>query len=206
MSRIEWRAQANKQEPVAVKLGIRGKGRVEVLPVDKLETSMGMQSHVLMIASPGQGHVAPLMKFAHRIANNGIKVTFVNSDFIHGKVVAALPDEGADRGRIRLVSIPDGLDPGEVGRDIAKLMESIERVMPGHFKDLIEKVNRSNDNEQITCVIADIILGRWPMEVAEKMGIQWVPFCPFGPGILALLLHIPKLIEARIVNSTDGRY
>ncbi|RVW83362.1 UDP-glycosyltransferase 85A8 [Vitis vinifera] len=59
-------------------------------------------------------------------------------------------------------------------------------------------------NEQITCVIADITLERWPMEVAEKMGIEGVLFCPMGAGIWALALHIPKLIEAGIVNSTDG--
>ena len=44
--------------------------------------------------------------------------------------------------------------------------------MPGHLKDLIEVNINSNDdgeNEKITCVIADISLGRWPIEVAENM-------------------------------------
>ena len=171
------------------------------------------QAHVLIIPFPSQEHVAPLMKLAHRISDHGIKVTFVNSDFIHEKVVAALPDEveaeaeGEGRSRVRLASIPDGLDVGEEGRDIAQLTESIERVMPGHLKDLIEKVNiNSNDdgeNEKITCVIADISLGRWPIQVAENMGIHGFPFSSMGPGILAWALHIPKLIEAGIINSTD---
>ena len=168
---------------------------------------MGRQAHVLMIPVPGQGHVAPLIKLAHRISDHGIMVTFVNSDFIHEKVVAALPEEATARSRIRLVSIPDGLDRGDDRKDFNKLTESFDRVMPSNLKGMIEKHNSSNDeDEHITCVISDIVLGRWPMEVSEKMGIQWVPFCPFAPQNFALALHIPKLIKARIVNSTDGRH
>ena len=168
-----------------------------------------VQPHVLIIPFPAQGHVTPLMKLAHRIADHGIKVTFVNSHFIHKKVVAALPDEEAAgaRGRIRLVSIPDGLDPeaeDEAGRDLVKLTESTTRVMPGHLKNLIEKANNMNiDDEKITCVIADSTIG-WALEVAEEMGIQRVAFCPCGPGSLAVLFHIPRLVEAGIINSTDG--
>ena len=159
---------------------------------------------MLIIPLPVQGHVAPLMKLAHRISDHGIKVTFVNSDFIHAKLLAALPHEAEARSGIELASIPDGLDPGDDRKDLPKLTESISRVMPSHLKDLIEKANRSNDVEQIICVVADISLGWRAMEVAEKMGILGVPFFPAGPEILALALHIPKLIEARIIRSTDG--
>ncbi|RVW85615.1 UDP-glycosyltransferase 83A1 [Vitis vinifera] len=144
------------------------------------------------------------MKLAHRISDHGIKVTFVNSDFIHAKLLAALPHEAEARSGIELASIPDGLDPGDDRKDLPKLTESISRVMPSHLKDLIEKANRSNDVEQIICVVADISLGWRAMEVAEKMGILGVPLFPAGPEILALALHIPKLIEARIIRSTDG--
>ena len=81
--------------------------------------------------------------------------------------------------------------------------------MPSHLKGLIEKENSTTSNDedehmQITCVIYDISLGSWAIEEAEKMGIQGVPICPFGSGTLAWILQIPKLIEARIINSTDG--
>ena len=158
---------------------------------------------MLIIPFPAQGHVTPLMKFAYQISDHGIKVTFVNSDFIHEKLVAALPDEDEARSQIGLASIPDGLGPGEDRKDSLKLTDSILRVMPGHLKELIEKVNNSNDDEKITCVIADSAFG-WALEVADKMGIKRVAFCPFGPGSLALAFHIPRLIEAGLLNSTDG--
>ena len=88
---------------------------------------------------------------------------------------------------------PDGLGPGNDRRDIFKLIESFQRVMPVHLKNLIENVNSSNDEDElITTVIADITLGLWAIEVAEKTGIQAVPFCPFGPENLALALSHSK--------------
>ena len=172
---------------------------------------MGRQTdHVLIIPFPAQGHVTSLLKFAYRICDDhGMKVTFVTSDFIHAKLMAALPPEEAEveaRSRVRLASIPDGLGPGNDRRDIFKLTESFQRVLPVHLKNLIENVDSSNDEDElITTVIADITLGWWAIEVAEKTGIQAVPFCPFGPENLALALHIQKLIEARILNGTDGK-
>ena len=158
---------------------------------------------MLIIPFPAQGHVTPLMKFAYQISDHGIKVTFVNSDFIHEKLVAALPDEDEAQSRIGLASIPDGLGPGEDRKDLLKSTDSMLRVMPGHLKELIEKVNNSDDDEKITCVIADTTVG-WALEVAEKMGIESVAFCPCGPGTLALVFDIPRLIEAGHVNGIDG--
>lgn len=71
--------------------------------------------------------------------------------------------------------------------------------MPGCLKNLIEKINSSNDCEPITCVIADSSVG-WALEVAEAIGIARAAFVPFGPGSLALSLHIPKLLDAAIID------
>ena len=98
---------------------------------------MGKQPHhVLIIPFPLQGHVTPLMKLAHRISDHGIMVTFINSNFIHGKVVAELrPDETVARSRVQLASIPDGLEAEDDRKSLPKLGESVRRVMPGHLKD-----------------------------------------------------------------------
>lgn len=74
--------------------------------------------------------------------------------------------------------------------------------MPGHLKDLIERINRENDVEKITCVIADTTVG-WALVVAEKMGIKRVAVWPAGLGNLAMTLRIPKLIKDKIIDA-DG--
>ena len=158
-----------------------------------------MQPHVVVIPYPLQGHVAPLMKLSHLIVDHGIKVTFVNTEFIHAKLTASMPVKNEDKSSIRLVSIPDGLEPGDDRKDSIKLTESVLKFMPAHFRDLIEKINKSDDDDQISCVIADATIG-WALEVAEKMGIKRAAFWPAGPGNLALVLHTPKLIEDGIID------
>ena len=154
---------------------------------------------MLAIPFPAQGHVAPLMKLSHKIVDHGINVTFVNTEFIHAKLTASnsMAVKSEEKSPIRLVSIPDGLEPGDDRNDAPKLIESIEKVMPGHLEDLMEKINQSN---QISCLIADPTVG-WALEVAEKMGIKRAAVWPAGPANLAFALHIPKLIEEGIIDN-----
>ena len=162
------------------------------------ESVMGSQPHVLVIPFPAQGHVAPLMKLSHQIVDHGIKVTFVTIEFINARLTTTMPMNSP----IRLVSLPDGLEPGDDQIDTLKLINSFQGIKPDHFKDLIEKINESAD-DRIICVIADVIVA-WAFDVAEKMGIQSVAFWPAGPANLALIFHIPKLIEDGIID-TQGK-
>ena len=52
-----------------------------------------LHPHVLVISYPAQGHVAPLMKLSPQIAAQGVKVTFVNTEFIHEKTTDSVPDK-----------------------------------------------------------------------------------------------------------------
>ncbi|XP_028080890.1 UDP-glycosyltransferase 83A1-like [Camellia sinensis] len=161
---------------------------------------MGKQAHVVVVPYPAQGHVIPLLKLSHKIAEYGIKVTVVNTEFIHAKIMAAMPDHKDEelQNRVRLVSIPDGLGPRDDQRDGVEVMESIRRVMPGHLKDFIEKIGQSEE-KMIRCVIADATLG-WILEVAKEMGIEQAVVWPAGPGGLLLHPHLPKLIELGVLD------
>ncbi|TYJ05906.1 hypothetical protein E1A91_A12G196100v1 [Gossypium mustelinum] len=164
------------------------------------------RGHVIVIPHAAQGHLAPLMKLSLQIAAHGVKVTLVNTEFIHEKVMASLPAKDLEEDQkppISLVSIPDGLEPDDDRRDYVKMTESMRRVMPGHFMKLIENINsRSNGDEKISCVLADTAAG-WALEVAEKMGIKRAAVLLSGPASMALALHVPKLVEAGILDS-DG--
>ena len=164
---------------------------------------MDRQPHALVIPFPAQGHVAPLMKLALQIAAHGVKVTFVNTDFIHEKIMVSVPEKAEERSLISLVSLPCGLELMDDETDIVKLIESVHRTMPGYLEDFILKFNQSNMNEQITCVVADTSVG-WALEVAKKVGVEAVAFWPNGGACMALSLHIPQLLEAGIVDN-DGK-
>ncbi|KAL7192235.1 hypothetical protein ACSBR2_024140 [Camellia fascicularis] len=68
--------------------------------------------------------------------------------------------------------------------------------MPGHLKDLIEKIGHT---EKIRCVIANPTLG-WILEVAKEMGIEQAAMWPGGTRDLPLFPHIPKLIESGFID------
>ncbi|XP_021286886.1 UDP-glycosyltransferase 83A1-like [Herrania umbratica] len=163
---------------------------------------MARQPHVMVIPHAAQGHVAPLMKLSLQIAAHGVKVTFVNTEFIHEKVMASLPAKAEQQSPISLVSIPDGLEPEDDRQDFVKLTESMLRVMPGHLRNLIENINRSNVAEEITWVLADMAAG-WALEVAKKMRIKRAAVLLSSPASMALALYVPQLIEAGIID-TDG--
>ncbi|XVE54714.1 hypothetical protein DITRI_Ditri03aG0104000 [Diplodiscus trichospermus] len=165
---------------------------------------MGRQPHVLVLPFPGQGHIVPIMKLALQIAGHGVKVTFVNTEFIHAKMMICLPEKAEERSLINFVSIPDGLEMEDDRADLVKLTESVHRTMPAYLEDLILKIKQSNVDEQITCVIADTAVG-WAHEMAKKLGIEAVAFWPSAGACLALALHIPKLLEAGLIN-TDGTF
>lgn len=142
------------------------------------------------------------MEIAKKLAHHGFKVTFVNTDFIHGVVMNALTkDEDEDNDGIRLVSIPDGLELCDTRTNFGRLSEAMQRVMPEKLEELIEKMN--DDDMKIKCVFADNCMS-WALGVAKKMGIKGVAFCPAPVTSLVLFSTIPKLINDGIINGNDG--
>ncbi|KAJ0620342.1 putative 7-deoxyloganetin glucosyltransferase [Helianthus annuus] len=74
--------------------------------------------HVLVIPYPAQGHVIPLMEAARCLTSNGLKVTFVNTEFTHKRVLTSAHSEiDCPSGLMQMVSIPDGLEPGNDRND-----------------------------------------------------------------------------------------
>ncbi|KAF9591529.1 hypothetical protein IFM89_004583 [Coptis chinensis] len=152
--------------------------------------------HVLVVSLPAQGHVMPLMEFSHQLVEYGVKVTFVNAEFIHQKLVFTLLDHKEDQKdrRIHLVSFSDELDLNDDRTDSQKYVDFMSRDMEVHLEKLIKKINESG-NEKIDCVVADPNLG-WGLEFTEKLGIKRAAFWPASLGFLAFMLHVPKLVEA----------
>ncbi|KAH6825002.1 hypothetical protein C2S53_000654 [Perilla frutescens var. hirtella] len=66
-----------------------------------------------------------------------------------------------------------------------------------NLTNLIDIINSSSPDEKISCVIADITMG-WISETAGKMGAEFVVFSPPSAAALAVISHIPKLLEKGI--------
>lgn len=158
--------------------------------------------HILVVPYPAQGHVMPMMELAQIIAKHGLKVTFVNTDFVHNQIFNALSNKDDFGDGIRLVSVPDGLEPWEDRKDLAKLTAAMHRDMPGKLQEMIENINYAEDDDKITCVIADVSVG-WALKIADDFNIRPVVFCPAAAAQFAVFLSLTKLLENGIVEN-DG--
>ncbi|KAJ6795454.1 UDP-glycosyltransferase 83A1 [Iris pallida] len=158
--------------------------------------------HVLVLPYPAQGHVIPLMELSHCLLDRGFKITFVNTEFNHDRVVNALSERGIEIDqRMQLVSIPDGMAPDEDRDNFASLGENMLLVMPDHLEQLVGRINGSG-GEKITWMVADLCMA-FAFRVAKKMGIKSVAFWPAASATLAVLISIPKLIEEGVLDD-DG--
>ncbi|KAK6117991.1 hypothetical protein DH2020_048269 [Rehmannia glutinosa] len=159
--------------------------------------------HVIVIPYPAQGHVLPMLELSQWLVKNGIKVTFVNTEFNHERVLKSLSDSDNIRETVTMVYIPDGVEPWEDRNDLGKLTEAMSRVMPGELESLIGKLNGKEGGEKITGVIADGQLS-WAIEVAHKIGVKKAAFYPASVASVASLLNVPNLVSDGIIDN-NGR-
>ncbi|XP_065849362.1 UDP-glycosyltransferase 83A1-like [Euphorbia lathyris] len=157
---------------------------------------MGKKGHVVVTPYPAQGHLGPLMKLAYKIAQHGIKVTFVNADYIHDQILSCMPHNFEEHKiPIRLVPVSTKYDR----KDGLELIKSVLSNMPCNLLKLIEKLNEENKDEKVSCVVTDPTAW-WGIEVAKTLGIKGATLVPFGVGNFCLDLHSPKLIDSGFID------
>lgn len=111
----------------------------------------------------------------------------------------AMSETSLEDDQIRLVSIPDGLEPWEDRNDLGKVMEASQSVMCEKLEELITRINELA-GDKITCVIADESFG-WALEVAERMKIRRVAFWPAAAALLALAFSVSELINNGVIDN-----
>ena len=174
---------------------------------DALHNSiMPSSTHALFIAYPAQGHVLPLLELAHRFADHGFAVTFVNTDHIHGQLVAASPeleaagqqDDGApppESGQVRFVSVSDGIPPDVDRNNLGTLTSALMSSLPPAVEHMIQ-------NGNFRCMVVDYAVA-WVLGVAKKSGMRTATLWPSCAAVMAAALHLPELIADGILDK-DG--
>ena len=162
------------------------------------------QKNVMVIPFPAQGHVNCFMNFSHKLAQNGLNITFLNSDYNHKRIMErrmkdADDDEINERSPFKFVSIPDGMEREDDRNDIAKICLAMISTMRYELERFLEDNIIQNGDDRITCVVADAAMA-WTLEVAYKLGIKSAVVCVASAALFALKLHAPKLIQDGLID------
>jgi hypothetical protein len=147
--------------------------------------------HVLLIPYPAQGHVNPFLKLAKALHARGFHVTFVHTEYNHGRLLRARGAGAFDAGAegFRFETIPDGLPPSDLDatQDIWALCEATRRTGPAAVRGLVERLNRTDGVPPVSCVVADGAMG-YVVHVAKEMGLPaYLFFTHSGCGFVAYL-------------------
>eukprot|EP01018_Ginkgo_biloba_P026916 Gb_17587 [translate_table: standard] len=105
---------------------------------------------------------AALKRVGVEPGSNGIVFLFVNTDFNHARIMEAKKkikstlQYHVDETNIRLMSIPDGLEPHDSQTsDFPKLLRALENSMTLPLDKLIEEINEKEE-KKVTCLIVDL--------------------------------------------------
>ncbi|AQK58687.1 UDP-glycosyltransferase 83A1 [Zea mays] len=163
---------------------------------------MASSTHALFIPYPAQGHVLPLLELAYRFADHGFAVTFVNTDHIHGQLVAASPDLVAGQGgaqpepgQVHFVSVSDGFPADGDRNDLGTLTSALMCSLPAAVERMVE-------NGQFCCVVVDYGL-TWVLGIAKKAGMRTATHWPSCAAVMAAGLDLPVLIADGMLDK-DG--
>ncbi|PRQ48630.1 putative 7-deoxyloganetin glucosyltransferase [Rosa chinensis] len=172
-------------------------------------TQLGAKElHAVCVPFPTQGHVNPMMQLAKLLHSRGFRITFVNTEFNHRRLIRS---RGSDSVKglpdFQFETIPDGLPPSEkdATQDIPALCDSTRKTCLGPFKELVTKLNSSSEVPQITCIVSDGLTG-FGREVAKELGIPEVQFWTASACGFMAYLQYSELVKRGIVPFKDENF
>ncbi|KAK4394144.1 Linamarin synthase 2 [Sesamum angolense] len=134
--------------------------------------------HVVLVPYPSQGHVTPFMTLAKLLHARGFYVTFVNTEFNHGRLIRSRGRESvAGFPDFRFETIPDGLLPSleDATQDVPALCDSTRKNCLGPFRELLSRLGATPNVPPVSCVVSDGVMS-FSVRAAEEIGVPEVQF------------------------------
>lgn len=158
--------------------------------------------HAVCIPFPAQGHINPMLKVAKLLHYKGFYITFVNTEFIHKRLLKSRGPNSLDGfPSFRFETIPDGLPPTDANvatQHMPSLCESTRKNCLAPFRDLLLKLNSSPNSPPVTCIVADGIMN-FTLDAAQELGLPEVIFWTTSACGFMGYLQYYNLIEKGLV-------
>ncbi|KAL2622545.1 hypothetical protein R1flu_002750 [Riccia fluitans] len=147
--------------------------------------------HALLLPLRGQGHMAPMMNVAFRLANHGVTITLASfrKDISGIRSKYAKELHGLD---FHLVELD--FDPEESSSEVTLfgVMEGFRRGCLAYMEEL--EADKQAGNNIPSCIIADFFY-TWTEDVAMRLGMKCYVFFPSSATVPRLYQVVPELLE-----------
>ena len=114
----------------------------------------GQEPHAVCMPFPTQGHITPMLKLAKIVHARGFRVTFVNTEYNHRRLVRS-------RGAAAVA--------GLTGFRFATISYATKHNCPPHLRSLLAGL------DGVTCVVADNLMS-FSVDAAREMGVPCALF------------------------------
>jgi len=159
-------------------------------------------AHVLIFPFPAQGHVNSMLKLADLLGLAGLHVTFLNTAFIHDRLVRYTDIETrfSCYPGFQFKTISDGLpsDHPRSGDRLFELFESLNSKTKLLLKEMLMAPNQlcSKSGPSVTCIIVDGIIDGFTSDIANELRIPIIYFLTISACSLWTHFSVPSIIEA----------
>ncbi|GLT30271.1 hypothetical protein SLA2020_050800 [Shorea laevis] len=153
--------------------------------------------HVLIFPFPIQGHVNSMLKLAELLVLAGLKVTFINSDHNHDRLVrfTDVVARFAKYPSFQFRTVPDGLpdDHPRSGDMVMEIFDGLIVKTKPALRDLLVDIRPPVD-----CIIGDGVLG-FVLDIGQELKTPVIQFRTISSCCFWVYYVIPDLIEARLI-------
>ena len=173
------------------------------------------KNHVVCIPMPAQGHIRPMLKLAKLLHFKfDFYVTFINTHYHHQTLFhshqanSSSSSCNSDSPIFRFESIPDCVDDP---KDNISVMNAIlDNLLEAPLKELLLKLGSKECNQDlpstelpqlppVTCMVTDVGMSKFTLDVAEEMGIPAVSLETSGACGMMGYLQTRQLLDKGII-------
>ncbi|XP_023755988.1 UDP-glycosyltransferase 85C2 [Lactuca sativa] len=159
--------------------------------------------HVIFIPLPAQSHVKAMLKLAQLLHHKGLQITFVNTEFIHKRLVSsggAHTLDGSDG--FRFATIPDSIPRIAEEEPAAHvLLHHIETTFLAPFVELAIKLPTPP-----TLIISDGFISAFTIDAAQELGIPIMLYWTVAACGFMGFYQTKSLIEKGFIPLKDESY
>jgi len=151
----------------------------------------------VMLPSPGQSHINPMLQLAKLLHSNGFYITFINTESIQQSI---LKSEGPDTLQglqdFRFETMTNGIvsSGSRTSQQVTKSNLTTYDNCAGPLGDILTRLNNSPGVPRVTCVVYSWLMS-FVLDVAVELSIPAFVFSTMSACGFMASLHLGELIQ-----------